>query len=554
MTLIPRDYQSYAVDSIFSYWENKAGNPIVLAPTGSGKSIMISMFIMRALKLFPDTRIIVASHVMEILTQDFEKLYKMWPEAPMGIYSAGLGKRQFDAQILFAGIQSIYKKGYESRRTDIVLLDECHLLSPNDETRYRRFIKALKDNNQYLKVCGFSATPYRLDSGWLHKGENPLFTDICCDINVLDLINEGYLVEPISKAAHVEVDLSGLHTRGGEYIPAEMEKALDKAAITKAAVKEIIEFGRDRKTWLIFSSGLSHSQHICEELRAYGVECAIISGDTPKAERTRLIEDAKNGSIKCLVNYAVLTTGVDIERIDLIALLRKTKSTSLYQQMIGRGLRIYNGKKNCAVLDFCQNAMYHGPIDNVIIRDKNTAEDGEAPSKMCPQCRTIVFAGCATCKECGYKFPPPKPAFEGKAKKAPLLTTQQEKISQEPVWLNVNSARYQIHKKAGKPDSLRVDYNCSPSHVSEWLPFAHGGYARDKAHSWWRERGGKLPAPQSAAEALNRIAEIGSVKTTAIKVKKEGKFDRIMGYKIIPAQSGNIITQSGNMGQSAVQA
>lgn len=540
-----RDYQKEAVASLFKYWEIKSGNPLINAPMGAGKSIIIAAFIKLALSLYGDTRIIVLSHVAKILTQDFQKLYEMWPEAPSGVYSASLGIRQMNAQILFAMIQSIYQKGYSNRKTDLVILDEAHLLSPKDETRYRTFLKALKEINPDLKVCGFSGTPYRLDSGWLHKGENALFTDICFDINILDLIKQGYLVEPVSKAATTKIDLSKLHLRGGEYIPAEMQATIDKDEITKSAVREIIKFGKDRKLWIVFSSGLHHSKHICEELTLNGTTCASIDGDMSEPARESLFKQAANNELRCLVNYGTLTTGLDLPAIDLIALLRKTKSTSLYQQMIGRGLRVMPGKKNCAVLDFCSNIVFHGCIDNVIIRDKNTVEDGEMPAKECPKCHSIIAAGYRICPDCKYEFPPPKPKFEGKAKKAPLLTTQ---IPQIPEWRPVEMATYYLHKKAGSSDSLKAIYKTEWGWVTEWHSFGHvSAYARSKAETWWRERGGKIPYPATALEALNRIDEIKGVKTVQIKVQKDGKYDKISGYKIIKTPS-NIISRTGNLG------
>lgn len=543
-----RDYQEQAIDSLFSYWENNRGNPIVNAPMGSGKSHIIAGFIHKALSLFPDTRIILLSHVAKILTQDFQKLYELWPDAPTGMYCAGLGKKQINAQVLFASIQSIYKKGYNNRKTDIAIIDEAHLLSPNDETRYRTFLKALKDLNPDLKVCGFSGTPYRLDSGWLHKGENALFTDICFDINILDLIKQGYLVEPISKAATTKIDLSKLRLRGGEYIPAEMQATIDKDEITKSAVREIVEFGRYRKLWIIFSSGLSHSEHICQELNQHNISCAAIDGDMSEMERESLFKKAANGELRCLVNYATLTTGVDLPAIDLVALLRKTKSTSLYQQMIGRGLRVAEDKKNCAVLDFCNNVTYHGCLDNVIIRDKTSAE-GEMPAKECPKCHSVIAAGYKVCPDCGYTFPPPKPTFEGKAKKAPLLTSQ---IPVIPDWREVQMVNYFIHKKAGSSDSLKVMYKTDFGWATEWHSFGHNSsYAREKANSWWMARGGPKPYPATALEALNRISEIAAIKVTKIRVKKEGKYDRIINYQIVKASS-NIISSAGNLGVSHV--
>jgi DNA repair protein RadD len=244
---ILRPYQDEAVQAIYSYFADNTGNCLIVLPTGSGKSVVLAEFIRSAIEQYPDTRILVLSHVAELLVQNAEKIKALWPEAPVGIYSAGLNQRDLTAQVLVAGIQSISKKAYQVQQCDIVIIDECHLLSPNDNTRYRHFLSQLKEINPYLKMVGLTASPYRLDSGWLHKGDGAMFTDIAYEASVLNLINDGYLSPLVSKATATTLDLSSVSVRGGEFVAKDLAEAVDREEVTSAAVDEIIKSGQDRR-------------------------------------------------------------------------------------------------------------------------------------------------------------------------------------------------------------------------------------------------------------------------------------------------------------------
>ena len=160
-----RPYQSAAIEAIYGYFSRQSGNPLIVLPTGTGKSVCIAAFMKRAIGDWSDTRILIVTHVKELIAQNYGELIRLWPGAPAGIYSAGLNKRDLHAQILFAGIQSIHKRAYDIQRCDLALIDEAHLIPRTSNTMYRRFLGELATINPHLKVIGFTATPYRLDSG-----------------------------------------------------------------------------------------------------------------------------------------------------------------------------------------------------------------------------------------------------------------------------------------------------------------------------------------------------------------------------------------------------
>lgn len=314
----------------------------------TGKSVVIAGFIREAIEAWSDTRILILTHVKELIQQNFLALLRAWPEAPAGIYSAGLSRRDIGAQILFAGIQSIHKHAAKVQRCDLVLIDEAHLLGRTDSGMYRAFLASLNEINAgLLKVVGFTATPYRLDTGMLHEGKDRLFTDIAYDVPVLDMIQQGYLCPVIPKRTTTQLDVAGVGTRGGEFIAGQLEAAVDRAEVTRAAVAEIVQHGEGRGSWLVFCSGVAHARHVRDAIREHGISAETVTGDTPGPERDGILAAYKAGRLRCVTNANVLTTGFDAPGTDLVALLRPTKSIGLYVQMVGRGTRIAEGKEDC---------------------------------------------------------------------------------------------------------------------------------------------------------------------------------------------------------------
>jgi DNA repair protein RadD len=523
MTLNLRPYQQAAIDGIYDYFGGEIGNPLVVIPTAGGKSLVMARFIEGVLKAFPDQRILVVTHVRELIEQNHGELIRLWPEAPAGIYSAGLKQRNISARILFAGIQSIHRRVYDVQQCDLVLIDEAHLIPRSSNTMYRRFLDGLKRLNPLLKVIGFTATPYRLDSGLLHEGDGAIFTDIAFEVSVRDLIDQGYLSRLVSKQMSTQLEVAGVGTRGGEFIARELHAAVDRKAITQAAVAEIVAYGETRRSWLVFCSGVEHAEHVRDAIRAHGITCETIVGETPSAERDALIEAFKRGEIRCLTNANVLTTGFNAPGVDLIAMLRPTKSAGLYVQIVGRGCRLAPGKSDCLILDFAGNIARHGPID--AIKPKRPGEgDGEAPVKVCPDCASIVHAAVRVCPDCGHVFPPPEPKIEAKASTLDVLSRVGK-----PEWVEVTQVRYARHEKPGKPPSLRVEYWCGLSAHHEWICVEHAGYPRQKAATWWAARAPGTPLPRSVDEALQHAPALR--RPAQIAVRPSGRYTEVIAAR-----------------------
>ena len=518
-----RDYQSAAVQSIYDWFAADKGNPLVVAPTGAGKSVILSEFCRRALSDYPATRIVVAQHVKELIAQNATATLRMWPQAPAGIYSAGLGSRQM-RQITFAGIQSVAKKADQFGFIDLLVVDEAHLIPRNSETQYQTFIEGLRLTNPALKVVGLTATPFRLDSGRLDRGRGAIFDGIAYDIPIPMLVKRGYLAPLISKRPGQVFDTSGLHTRAGDYIEAELAARFNTAAVTKAAVQEIVAAGQDRRSWLMFCISVDHAAHVRDEIRAHGITCEMVTGATDAAERARILADFKAGRIRALTNVNVLTTGFDAPQTDLLAFLRPTQSLGLYMQMAGRAMRTADGKANGLVLDFAGNVARHGPVDAVNASEakdkaeKGAGEKAEAPAKTCPDCQSILFIGARECPDCGHEFPEPEPKIEKRAGTDAIMN-----LTAAENWQPVRDVAFSRHSK-NDIASLRADYLIGTRVVKEFHCFDHSGYPRQKAVAWWQRAAGTTP-PNSTAEALDRIGEVRTPEEAVII--KEGDFWRI---------------------------
>lgn len=523
-----RPYQQGAIDKLYAWFESNSGNPCLVLPTGSGKSHIIAALCKNALQNWPETRILMLTHVKELIEQNAEKMRQHWPNAPLGIYSAGIGRRELDEPITFAGIQSVRNKAEKIGHVDMIIIDECHLVPHKDEGGYRALITALLKNNPQLRVIGLTATPYRLGHG-LITDKPAVFDALIEPVSIEQLIFQGYLAPLRSKVTKAVLDVTGVHKKGGEYIESELQAAVDTSANNQAAVSEIIQLSGGRRAWLIFCAGVKHAENIAEVLQAEGVIAACVTGDMSKTQRERILTEFKSGKIQALTNANVLTTGFDYPDIDLIAMLRPTMSASLYVQMAGRGMRPKSAAKECLVLDFAGNVSRHGPITNVTPPKKKGEGTGEAPIKLCPECAEIVHMSVRECPACGFAFPPPAP---------PKLKLYNDDImGQDGTEMRVSAWTWRRHvSRASGNEMLSVTYYgaLSDPPVSEYLAVLNQGYAGEKANNLLmllaRLSGAPLDALDDQTNWLDQVSGImNQAKPPAtIEYKKDGKFFNVI--------------------------
>lgn len=534
MSLQLRPYQREAVDAVYAYWGNGGGNPLIVLPTAAGKSLVIATLVRELCEQYGDIRIGIVTHVKELIAQNFAELIKFWPTAPAGIYSAGIGRRDTRSRVLFCGIQSVWNKVGRIGGFDVLLVDEAHLIPKKSTTTYGKFIAALKAETPDMRVVGLTATPYRLDSGRLDKGEDKLFDEIAYEANVSDLIDQGYLSPLISKATATAFDVTGVGKRGGDFIPGALEIAVNKDWITKAAAGEIVRFGAERRAWICFCVGVKHAIDVRDAIREHGISCETVTGETPAGERDRLIRGFREGNIRCLTSVGVLTTGFNVPHVDLVALMRPTASAGLYVQSVGRAFRLAPGKTDALILDFAGNVKRHGPVDAVQLRGVGGGageREGEAQmlAKECPNCATLVALAALTCPTCGYEWPArAEPKHEATADADAAILSRGA-----PAWVDVDRVAYYRHEKPGSPPSMRVEYHCGFTVHKEWICFEHQGFARSKAERWW-QRAASTSIPATVDDALRRSLE--PRMPDAIQVRPSGRYFEVVGRRFADAE------------------
>ncbi len=383
-----RPYQEAAVQATLQHFRRSREPALVVLPTGAGKSLVIA-----ELARIARGRVLVLAHVKELVEQNSEKFMSYGLEA--GIYSAGLDRKDTSEKVIFGGIQSVAHAGSSFfDEFSLVVIDECHRISGEGGTQYTEVLSKLRLKNPELCILGLTATPYRLDTGWIYqihnKGiirseEKRLFRRCLFELTLREMIESRYLTPPVQIDAPVaSYDFSKLASDLGRrsFSRTELDEILkDQTRITPVIVENILDLSRDRNGVLIFASTVSHARHVLSLLPEG--ESALVVGETETDERDDTIERFKSRKIKYLVNVSVLTTGFDAPHVDVIAILRPTESVSLYQQIVGRGLRLSEGKVDCLVLD------YTGVPHDILrpeISDRRPSPDAVPVRVSCPQC------------------------------------------------------------------------------------------------------------------------------------------------------------------------
>ena len=528
-----RPYQRESINSTYSHWFDGGGDGLIVIPTGGGKSLIIAQFLQELLHDYPLMRVCVITHSKELIEQNHAELVGIWPQAPAGIFSASVGRRDTTNPIIFCGIQSVYDKVEKLGKFDLTLIDEAHLISRRASSMYGKFFADLRKVYPDMRLLGLTATPHRLDSGRLDTGEDAMFEKIIYEADVADLIEQGYLSPLVSKATEAEINTKGVHRRGGEFIAGELERAAMADDLVKRAATEIVARGANRRAWLCFCSGVDHAVAVRDALRDLGITAEEIDGNTPKKERERLIANFRAGAIKALTSVNVLSIGFNVPHVDLIALLRPTESPGLYIQQVGRGFRRAPGKRDCLILDFAGNVMRHGPVDMVETKDKQkAAEPGEAPVKECPACQAYVHISKMECPYCGHMWERDlEPKHDDRPMNVDILSNSKARKMLTPAmiatgWDVVRYVTPSIHMKIGKPPTLKLTYTLGNNRrkVSQWLCFSHlkGTFPRTSAERFWVRAGGGRNIPENSQQALDRFDELK--KPAIIKVGEENGF------------------------------
>lgn len=522
----PRPYQIKAVNDTLDVLFDKPGlNPIVAMPTGTGKSSVLAWTTRGILQRVPRARVFHMTHSRELVAQDSSELQTIWPNAPFGIYSAGLNQKQASMPITFSTVQSAVKNMKAFGKQSVLMIDEAQLLSPNEETIYQRAIKALREANPYMPVVGYTATPWRLGQGLLTDGN--IFNHTAFDNTQKDefvaLIDDGYLCPVVPKPTTFQFDVSKVHKVAGDFNRGELEAVVNRDEHTEQALHETLQVAASRRHIMVFCSGIDHVEAVTSMLTAWGERAVAAHSKMPQGQRDAAVIAFKLGHVRWIVSEGILTTGFNSPWVDCIVLLRPTMSPGLHVQILGRGTRVFFGngvthmrdgipfdqwgncldtadgrlasiemseKQNCLVLDFAGNTVRLGPINDPRIPKKKGPGTGELPVKICPSCGSYVHAAQRFCDgihwdntKCNHEF-----QFETKIEQT--AATAELIVRDVPVthWFPVDRVEYETYTRPFTPLMMRVKYFSGMRRFTEQVCIEHTTYAGKVARDWWRTR------------------------------------------------------------------
>lgn len=538
-----RAYQQTSIDGLYGWWQKHPAItdcPLLVLPTGAGKSVVIAELVRLLFDTWPEShpRTVVLVPSKELAEQNADKLMRILPShIRVGYYSASLGRKQPDADVIVATIGSIAKNAHLLGNIRCVVIDEAHMVNPDGAGQYRQF---MNDLARYcvFRVVGFTATPFRGNGVWLTDGDDPLFTGIAHETPVSDLLHAGYLsplIRPID-AIQSRIDTSGISTSNGDYNIGQLADRVSD--YLPAAADEACTLAVDRHKWIAFLPTVANAEAFAELLNQRGIPTLVVCGDTPKKEREQRIASFRHGEVRCLVTVLALATGFDVPDVDCIIWLRPTQSPVLYVQGAGRGLRIAEGKQNCLWIDFSDTTERLGPVDGIRGRKRGRKRlDAVAPFAVCGECGNQVRpARSLECPDCGAILREPEPEEARAASNAAIMAHQvQPKINTYPI----DRVSYARHQKPGSPDSLRAEYWCGLRIIArEWVCLDHQGFARAKAERWWAHRNpdGFNFVPGSVDQAFEWLNDGFELRNPeSITVNESGKYPEIVNYQWEPA-------------------
>lgn len=451
--MILRPYQERAVSRAAAAIK-KHGNSLIVAPTGAGKTIMLSGL---AGKLDPK-KALVLQHRDELVSQNLKKFRQVNPSFDTSLFTAAA--KSWRGRAVFAMVQTLSRPANLATipaGLDLLIIDECHHVAANS---YVKILEAVRQVNPNCKIAGFTATPMRGDK----KGLRAAFDNCADKITVRELIDLGFLVPPTAYVVDVGVkeELSRVRKLANDFDPGQVEQVMNKRPINAEVIRHWKEKAGGLKT-IVFCSTIQHADDVRKAFVEAGITSEAVDGKTPLPARRALLKRFKSGAVQVLVNVGVLVEGFDEPTVSCIVLLRPCSFKSTMIQMIGRGLRpvdrrLYPGviKKDCIVLDFGTSILTHGDIDAEVQLDgsSGSGEPGEAPVKICPEegsqntpymlpdhaglygCGAEVPTGCVHCPFCGFRFE--KPGDESDGANDAITLTEVDLINRSPFrWVDL---------------------------------------------------------------------------------------------------------------------
>jgi DNA repair protein RadD len=507
-----RPYQKEAIETVLEKLNTKSA-VLLQAATGSGKSLISAGLIQRLVTNYPGTRLAFIAHRQELIAQNYDKLMRYWPGGffHTGQACASIGKVNVDKPVVIGSIQTMSNRNLKV--FDLLIIDEVHHVAPmEDNDQYISMIKAQKELNPNLRILGLTATPFRLGHGYIYgdhcrKGKTNLFTELDYSITMNKLIEAGYLAPWRAKQpGGNRLDLSGLRIERGDYHQGELSDFMSRTVHLQSTLDAWEKYGEGRKNVLVFAVTIRHAERLERVFLEAGHRAAAVHSEMDNQKRRGILAAFEKGELDFLINVGILTEGWDSPRVDQIIMCRPTKSPGLFVQMIGRGSRLCEGKKDVLILDLADNFYRHGDPSSPFVNVRFGDETGEAPVKICPECSSVIFLGTKICPYCGTE-----------------IKVEIKELAESPALVDVTFDKFYVsdisleNHTSAKGNNIIKMYIRFVNHKPILIfmgfdPEQKSSFFKIKSNRIWRYLANRR-LPRTSAEAVTRQREIVLPKT-----------------------------------------
>ena len=537
-----RPYQQDCLDTIVGAIPDHQ-HILVQAATGAGKTIVFCALIQQLLSKWPYIRIGILAHRRELIGQARDKLLITWPDAPIGIACASTGEAvDTDQPVVIGSIQTLVRRLESTAAFDVIIVDEAHRIPPlNLRSMYSNWIEKMQQANPAVRVLGFTATPFRLGHGYIYGAEKKpenrnLFPALNYRIGIEDLQPLGFLCPYRAKtiANSVSADLATVSVKG-DYNIAELSDVMGRQEHVGSAVHALKEHAADRKRIVVFAVTIAHATKLMVAFTAAGYRAATVHSKMPLAQRDMILRGFEQGMVQVMTSVGVLTEGWDSPAVDCLVLCRPTKSTGLYVQMVGRGLRPHPDKTDVLILDLSNNCLTHGdPAKPTVTIPGAPPADAVPVLKACPKCEELVRTGIMVCPACGYEWPPPEVIVNND----PVVLRDVSWSAPEPITATIERADFYPYTSRAGNFMMRLEMRCrvnghvGTNFVNEYFDFdGNNAYGHSKALRLWRMLVQTDP-PQSVAEAGERRGELLMSLPEQVMIVQKEKFWNVQRWTI----------------------
>jgi DNA repair protein RadD len=438
-----RPYQQDCINSLLEYLcqESRA---LAVLPTGLGKTVIAKAIIERGQLLKPGLRTMIVINNVDLIAQT----QRRYAEAGLmaSVYCDSLGVKEL-SQTTIASIQSVFDVPLDG--IDLLIVDETHNVSNDEETRYHSFLSKHKG-----KLIGFTATPFRSGDGYIF-GKGKFYKDVAYSMNMIDAISQGWIVPPRLKHTEHQFDTRKLSIKMGEFNQTEVEKMTNDIEKTTEQIKDALGRMESRHKIVWACSCISHAELVYNLLSSFEPAAIVHSERVDRADQ--ISSYLQEPLLRHLIFVNIVKEGFDFPPIDCIVFLRPTRSPGLMIQIVGRGLRPYKDKTDCLVLDYGQVVQNCGPLNNPIVREKGERRSSDIPAKFCPECLEYCHIAAIQCECCGYKFVTEERTY---AKNLTVVAEQKsdilETVNRE---VDVASISFREHQSKSGNKCAAIDYH-----------------------------------------------------------------------------------------------